>query len=155
MTGWVAARWPTVGPFLKFASVGTIGLAVDVVVLYAMFAVGLDRFAGRMVSFFVAVTCTWYLNRTFTFAGRAGAKPLREWGMFVLANGTGAAANLLTYMAIMLADPVGPLWPAIATAAGSLSGLLLNFSASATFVFRGPAGDARAQQGQPPRIPQE
>jgi putative flippase GtrA len=120
---------------LRFAGVGVLGLGVDVTVLYAMLAAGLDYVAGRLVSFAVAVTVTWYLNRKFTFAGLTSGPMLPEWARFVVANLAGAVVNFLIYLAIMRLEFALPGIAALAVAAGSLGGMMFNYTASRAFVF--------------------
>jgi putative flippase GtrA len=120
---------------LRFAGVGVLGLAVDVTVLYGMLAAGLDYVAGRLVSFAIAVTVTWYLNHKVTFVGLTSAPMLSEWARFVLANLAGAVVNFLTYLAIMRLEIALPGIAALAVAAGSLGGMMFNYTASCAFVF--------------------
>jgi putative flippase GtrA len=122
---------------VRFAGVGTLGLGVDVATLYAMLAVGLDYVAGRLVSFALAVTVTWYLNHTFTFPDLTGDRMVTEWARFVAANLAGAVVNFLIYLGLMRLEIALPGMAALAVAAGSLGGLLFNYTASRVFVFAG------------------
>ena len=55
--------------FPAFFVVGTIGFIVDAGVLAVLVhGYGQGNYSSRMVSFAVAVTVTWLLNRTFSFA---------------------------------------------------------------------------------------
>jgi hypothetical protein len=54
--------------FRHFALIGTLGFLVDSTVLQAALNIGkLDPYSGRLVSFLVAVTFTWAMNRYFAF----------------------------------------------------------------------------------------
>jgi putative flippase GtrA len=120
---------------LRFAVIGTAAFLVDTAVLYLVRdAVGL--YAGRVISFFVAVTFTWALNRRFTFPEVPGAPALRQWLQFVGANGIGAAVNYAVYAVLVTFVPFIAIHPVIAVGAGALSGLGFNFTASKRWVFR-------------------
>jgi putative flippase GtrA len=87
------------------------------------------------------VTFTWWGNRTLTFrehAAREG-RLLREWTSFVVASSLGAAANFGVYFLLVTfaGQPLGN--PLVAVAAGTLVGLVFNFTTSKRFVFRGPS----------------
>lgn len=127
--------------FLRFALVGTAGFVVNWTVLYlALHLAALDKYSGWLVSFLVAVTFTWWGNRTLTFREHAARRGLlREWTTFVVANSLGAAVNFGTYFALVtfVRPPLGN--PLVAIAAGTMVGLVFNFATSKRFVFRGPS----------------
>jgi len=124
--------------FLRFALVGTGGFIVNWLALYlALHFAHLDKYSGWFASFFVAVTFTWWGNRTLTFRDRAATRGLvREWLAFFLGNSLGAAANFSVYFLLVTfaAPPFGN--PLLAIVAGTLIGLIFNFTVSARFVFR-------------------
>ena len=127
--------------FLRFALVGGTGFFVNEAALYCALALAhLDKYSGWFVAFVVAVTFTWWGNRTLTFRDRAARKGLlAEWGAFVIANSLGAAANFAVYFALVTyaGRPAGN--PLVAVAAGTLVGLVFNFVTSQRFVFRDSA----------------
>jgi putative flippase GtrA len=123
--------------FLRFALVGGAGFVVNEAALAIMLRVGhLDKYSGWLAAFLVAVTFTWWGNRTLTFREVAARKGLlSEWITFLIANSLGAAANFAIYSALVTfaARPFGD--PFVAVAAGTLVGLVFNFAASKRFVF--------------------
>lgn len=121
--------------FLRFAVIGAAAFLVDAAALYLVRGT-LGLYAGRVLSFFVAVSFTWALNRRFTFAGAAAAPWLRQWLQFVGANGIGAVVNFAVYAMLVTVVPCIATHPVIAVGAGSLSGLGFNFTASKHWVFR-------------------
>ncbi|WP_193179829.1 GtrA family protein [Nisaea sediminum] len=128
----------TVKRFLKFGIVGCGGFVVDsAALLFASALLGLDPYSGRILSFLAAATFTWYANRKFTFADRNSTSPLVEWARFLAANATGMVANFLAYGLVIALFGTEPWVLVGAVAAGSLSGMVLNFTLSARFVFRG------------------
>lgn len=122
--------------FALFGLVGTAGFIVDVAVLYILINVGIDAYSGRLISFALAVTFTWYCNRRLTFADRGSARWLGEWARFVAANSSGAIVNYAVYAFVLAMTPVLAWWPMVGVAMGSLAGMTFNFTASHVFVFR-------------------
>jgi putative flippase GtrA len=122
------------GELFRFALVGVVGFAVDVAALYfARDALALGLYLGRVFSFLVAATATWYLNARFTF--RVERLGLAQWARFLVANSAGALVNYGVYAALIAAGGVAREIPAIAVGCGSLSGLAVNFAFSRRFVF--------------------
>jgi putative flippase GtrA len=134
------ARRIAASRFLRFALVGIGGFVVDEAVLAAMTrTIHLDPYSGRAVSFFCAVSFTWWGNRMLTFHDRAAQKGLlAEWAKFFAANALGGAVNYGTYAALVAFAPRPFGIPFVALAAGAIAGLFLNFAMSHTFVFRSP-----------------
>jgi putative flippase GtrA len=134
------ARRIAASRFLRFAIVGTGGFVVDEVVLAAMTKlIHLGPYSGRAISFFCAVTFTWWGNRMLTFRDRAAREGLfAEWTKFLAANALGGAVNYGTYAALVAFAPKPLGIPFVALAAGAIAGLFFNFAMSHAFVFRAP-----------------
>lgn len=125
------------GEFIRFGIVGVVGLLVDIAVLYLCLDIsGLGLYASRVVSYLVAATTTWALNRAFTFTGAHAGKIHHQWARFVAVNALGGAVNYAVYAALVASGDPFAAHPALAVAAGSLSGLFFNFTASKKLVFR-------------------
>jgi len=125
-------------PFFRFGVVGTGGFVVDTVVLYVMIIAGLDRYSGRLVSYFCAASFTWFGNRTVTFTqGRASgtAATVAEWLRFLLTNLGGGAVNYTAYAILVAYSATVHEFPVLGVAAGALSGMTVNFFASRWLVF--------------------
>jgi putative flippase GtrA len=124
--------------FLRFAFVGSLGFFVNEAALYLCLHLGhLNKDQAWLPAFLVAVTFTWWGNRSLTFRDCAAKKGLiAEWAAFLVANSIGALVNAAVYFALVhLATP--PLNnPLLALAAGTIVGMLFNFMASRHFVFR-------------------
>jgi putative flippase GtrA len=119
----------------KFAAVGAAGFVVDSASLYVALWAGAGLYFGRALSYLVAATVTWALNRHYTFA--VPDRPsIGEWSRFVLANLTGGLVNYAIYAAAVTCFAFFAAYPALAVGLGSLSGLAVNYSASRSFVFR-------------------
>ena len=122
--------------FLRFGVVGTIGFVVDTAVLYAGLALGLGLYGGRAVSYLVAATTTWALNRLWTFRGRGDGPVHQQWALFLLVNLIGFAMNYGTYAALIAFVPVVAAHPVLGVAAGAIAGMFGNFVLSRQLVFR-------------------
>jgi len=125
--------------FIRFGIVGTAGFVVNEAALWVILTfVHLDRYLAQLPAFFVGVTFTWWGNRVLTFREHAAQTSLlREWSKFVVANGLGAIANYALYVTLLKFGPYPLNIPYLALAAGTLLGLVFNFTMSKRFVFRG------------------
>ena len=131
-----AARFSVLMEFLRFGVVGTIGFVVDTAVLYAGLAFGLGLYGGRAVSYLVAATTTWALNRLWTFRGRGEGPAHQQWALFLLVNLIGFAMNYGTYAALIVFVPMVAAHPVLGVAAGAIAGMFGNFVLSRQLVFR-------------------
>ena len=117
----------------SFALVGVVNTLIDL----AVFVVGynflhLQLVPANLLAWFVAVSCSYVMNSTFTFAAESGRKlRWRDYGAFVASGVVGAVANTTT---LVLASFVVPVWAAKAMAIGV--SFLVNFSMSHFVVFR-------------------
>jgi putative flippase GtrA len=126
----------------RFALVGTAGLVVNEAALWiALHLLRLNAYSGGVFSFLVAVTFTWWGNRTLTFAehaARTGGPIAREWLAFVTANGVGLLVNYSVFATLVAVGPMPLNNPFVALVFGTLAGLGFNFVLSSRFVFRAP-----------------
>jgi len=129
------ARFGVLMEFLRFGVVGTIGFVVDTAVLYAGLALGLGLYGGRAVSYLVAATTTWALNRLWTFRGRGDGPVHQQWALFLLVNLVGFAMNYGTYAALIAFVPLVAAHPVLGVAAGAVAGMFGNFVLSRQLVF--------------------
>jgi putative flippase GtrA len=126
-----------IGQFLRFGVVGTIGFVVDTATLLGAVALGAGPYGGRVLSYLVAATTTWALNRAWTFRDRApGGQPGRQWALFLVLNLAGFAANYGAYLAVTAWLGTAPWQLVVAVAAGSLAGMFINFGLARQVVFR-------------------
>ncbi len=121
---------------IKFSLVGIVGFMIDSGVLMLLVAAGLDPFSGRLCSFLVAASSTWYCNRRFTFRDRRSTARTRQWLSFLAANSLGAIVNYGTFALLVLFHSTVARHPVLGVAAGSIMGLACNFTLSRTVVFR-------------------
>ena len=122
--------------FVRFGTVGVAGAVVDISTVYAAMGT-LGLYLSGLLAYFAAVTTTWALNRAWTFAGRGGGL-LRQWMLFVAANGVGFVLNRGTFFVLVTLLPVCAQHPIIAILAGVGAGMFANFNLSRSVVFRPP-----------------
>lgn len=121
--------------FLKFGLVGAVGFATDAAILQVLVhGVNLDPFAGRLISFGLAVLVTWQLNRAFTFKVAEPATA-REALLYFGVQGAGGVANLAVYSAALLVAPSLRGMLLIPLALGSAAGLCLTYLGSKHLAF--------------------
>lgn len=138
--------------FLRFGVVGTIGFLVDTTVLLTAVALGAGPYAGRVLSYLVAASTTWALNRAWTFRARAGAAdPRRQWALFVALNLGGFVANYGTYLLVTTWLGTEPWQLVVGVAAGALAGMTINFTVARQIIFR-PAGPATVSPASSPNL---
>ncbi len=121
--------------------IGAAAFLVDAAVLTALIKMtGVGLYLGRGISFLCAATFTWHLNRRYTFPHSTQDRRSAQWLRYLGANALGACANLGMYVWLVSTFHAARTLPALAVAAGSLSGLLSNFTLSRLYVFRTHAG---------------
>jgi len=129
------ARRALLGQALRFGVVGCAGFVVDTVVLYTALALGMGPYSGRIVSYVVAATGNWALNRLWTFQGSKAAAPARQWALFLAVNLIGFALNYGLYALLLSRVALVMEHPVLGVAAGALAGMAGNFLLSRRFVF--------------------
>ncbi len=133
------ARWALLAQFMRFAVVGTTGFLVDTAVIYGTKG-WLGLYGAGALSYLVAATWAWQLNRSWTFAGAGGDAPLhRQWAAFMAVNLVGLAFNRGAYFGLVTWSETCRSYPVLAVAAGAVAGMFWNFALSRRLVFRVPA----------------
>lgn len=128
--------------FLQFCVAGTLGLAADVAALELLtHGLGLGPYGARVLSFLIAVTVTWAYNRRYTFQPRPGETLTREWLRYAMANAVGGLVNYGAYALLVHQFTQVRQWLWLGVAAGSLAGLIFNFSANKYYVYRAHGPD--------------
>lgn len=121
--------------FLRFGTVGLAGFCVDVACVYLLRDWSGLFWAG-LVAYLAAASTTWALNRVWTFAGAARGGLVRQWLLFLAANGVGFVLNRGTFTLLIALVPLCERQPVFAILAGTLLGMFANFSLSRRVVFR-------------------
>lgn len=104
---------------------------------------GWHHYPSRAVSFSLAVTATWLLNRNWVFGPSADTR--REYLRYFSIQAVGALINLGTYVTVIETVPRLAGTPVIPLAIGAGLALVFNFLTSRCFVFRPQTREARRQ----------
>jgi putative flippase GtrA len=126
--------------FLRFGIVGACGFVIDTSIFFVLHDLaGLSPYVARAFSILIAMSATWFGNRTLTFrehAATGGRAVLREWLTFAAANAIGNTSNYLTFSALITfaSPPFNNRY--LALVAGTAVGMVLNFTLSKRIVFR-------------------
>ena len=121
--------------FLRFGIVGASGVPVDAAVVYIC-RDSLGIYAAGAVSYLVAATWTFALNRLWTFSAHAGGNVVRQWLAFLGANLSGLVLNRGAFFLLVTVSATCRAYPILAVAAGALAGMFANFFATRRLVFR-------------------
>jgi putative flippase GtrA len=121
--------------FIRFGTVGLAGLVVDTATVYGL-RHPLGLYGAGLVAYVFAATGNWVLNRIWTFRGLGSGPAHRQWAMFMVTNLAGFVLNRGTYAILVTFVAAAAAQPVIATAAGSVAGMFVNFSLARRLVFR-------------------
>lgn len=120
--------------FLRFMVVGGVGFVVDAGVTLGLLATGFfGPFSARAIAIALALLCTWFCNRNFTF-GKSGHHVVREGVLYGSVGITSALLNYAIYSGLLLSMPM--LRPILALILASASATLYSYFGYARFVFR-------------------
>lgn len=129
------ARVELVAQFMKFGLVGVAGFLVDTAVVYAT-RPALGLYGAGLLSYLVAASANWALNRAWTFRGRAAGGAFAQWSRAIGSNLAGFALNRGAYVVLVTVSTVCAEAPVLAIAAGAVAGMFANFAVSRAYVFR-------------------
>jgi putative flippase GtrA len=129
------ARLVLAEQFIRFGIVGAVGLVIDTATVYGLRHM-LGLYGAGLAAYLLAASGNWLLNRLWTFRGQGSAPIHRQWAMFMLTNLAGFVLNRGTYALLVTFVAAAASQPVIATTAGALAGLLVNFTLSRRLVFR-------------------
>jgi putative flippase GtrA len=121
--------------FMRFGAVGLIGLVIDTATVYGL-RHSLGLYGAGIVAYFASASVNWVLNRLWTFRGLGSGPAHRQWVMFMITNLAGFVLNRGTYAILVTFVAAAADQPVIATAAGSMAGMFVNFSLTRRVVFR-------------------
>ena len=125
--------------FIRFCIVGIIGFVFDAGILHLLVThMRANPYTARLVSFLVAASITWMINRHYTFQVRHRANRA-EWACYVAFMMVGALVNYGAFAGCIAWWAMARMQPWLAVAVGSLAGLGVNFTTSRLLVFRVPA----------------
>lgn len=123
--------------FFWYCAVGCVGLFVDVVTL-AMMRNALGIYGARAVSFLVAATATWLMNRRVTFSvipDKQGGI-MREYAHYLGVMAAGGLVNYATYSALAWKFDQSAWALSVYVAIGSFAGLGVNYLGVSRLIYR-------------------
>jgi putative flippase GtrA len=129
------ARLILAAQFARFGAVGLVGLIIDTATVYGLRR-ALGLYGAGLVAYLTAATGNWMLNRMWTFKGQGSGPAHRQWAMFMITNLAGFVLNRGTYALLVTFVAAAAAQPVIATSAGAIAGMFVNFSLSRRLVFR-------------------
>jgi putative flippase GtrA len=124
---------------MAFGLVGSAGFAIEAVILQGLSLMGIQPIMGRGVSFPVAVTATWLLNKHYTFRDRPVTDSRTQYLLYLGGSLGGAAINLCAFILTIRRWPALSSQPIVPLIVGSALGLLFNYTWANTLVFKGTA----------------
>lgn len=125
--------------FWRFAAVGGVGFAVDAGVLFGLTALGGNPYLVRLLSFALAVSVTFGLNRHWTFSGARARGIGRDYLAYIGVQTFGVGINYGVYAAVLALIGLDPARAVLALAAGSATAFLVNYWGARRVVFRAAA----------------
>lgn len=121
---------------IRFAVVGGAGFLVDASVLSFLVQLAeMGLYLSRAVSFLLAVSLTWYLNRTWTFGTTNNKRKRKEYVRYTLLQIVGALINLGVYVYFIETVEKMSQYPVIPLAIGASVALVFNYFFSRKLVF--------------------
>jgi putative flippase GtrA len=121
---------------MYFVMAGGTGFCVDALVLSALVnAMAWSPYLARVVSFSIAMTATWYLNRALTFSDRSARRAGAEYLRYAAVQIVGAAVNYGTFAAIVLLFEIASRLPILALVPASLLAMFVTYLGMHRFAF--------------------
>ena len=113
---------------VRFAVVGGAGFLMDASVLSILVQFAdMGLYSSRTVSFLLAVSLTWYLNRTWTFGTTKNKRHGKEYVRYFLVQVAGALFNLGVYVYCIETFEQLARYPVIPLAMGALIAMIFNY----------------------------
>ena len=123
--------------FALFVVAATVGFIIDAGVVTALVRwLAWGPWQGRFVSFPLAVTATWWLNRRYAFRGTTRGNRRVEYAAYWAIQLAGAVVNFGIYGLCLHAAPALADWPFVPVAIGGLAAMLFNFAVARSTVYR-------------------
>ena len=123
--------------FGLFVIAAGVGFAIDAGVLTLLVrAFDWNPWHGRFVSFPLAVTATWLLNRQYAFRGAAQGDKRVEFAGYWAIQLVGAGVNFGVFGLCLRAAPALQRWPFIAVAISGIAAMVVNFALARTTLYR-------------------
>jgi len=130
-------RFPLAAEIIQFAMVGSSGTIIDLVFFLSLtYGAGIDHQLARALSFIVAASSNWFLNRWFTFLDGRDKPWKKQWFEFLITACVGFTVNWGSYKLLTDYVPYLTQHHVVAFFIGILLGMGSNYILSRQFVFR-------------------
>jgi dolichol-phosphate mannosyltransferase len=130
-------RFPRTAELVHFASVGGSGIFVDLLFYLAFIHLAaVNHQLARAMSFVIAASWNWFLNRWLTFVSGHHKPPGRQWLEFLLAASLGFSVNWGSYKLLTDYSSYFMEHSLAAFFTGVCLGTVFNYTLSKMFVFR-------------------
>lgn len=122
--------------FFKFCMVGLFVYVVDAFLFWMLLNMTHATVLSRICGTVVAMTVSWWLNKTFTFSDTKSVNHQLQLAKFIASQTPGALTNVV--VSTMAYTELGPFKenPFLSVALGSCAGLVVNFMMANQFVFK-------------------
>lgn len=125
---------------IRFLCVGGIGFIIDASFLFLL-GIYIPYSIARGLSFWIAASSNWWLNRNYTFVNSNVLKregehgKLRQWLAFLSASCIGFIPSWLCYFLLLEHTLWAINYPVFAIVPGILSGMIINYLLAKHWVF--------------------
>jgi putative flippase GtrA len=121
--------------FMRFGVVGAAGFMVDTAVVYALRG-PIGIYAAGAAAYIFAASFSWLFNRIWAFRHAARRPAARQWAIFLMTQSVGFVVNRGVFALLVTISPLCIEHPVLATFAGTLAGMFINFGFARRYVFR-------------------
>lgn len=141
--------WPReAGWAMKFAGVGLIGFATDILLLHVGLTLGLEPAWARAVSLFCAMQVTFAVNGSQVFRCLQRSRLLGQWGRYMATSGFGNLCNYFVFVSL-----VSTHWRIVSSSlfalcVGSACAYAINYLGARFIAFAGAGGLIRPPRRQ-------
>jgi len=130
-------RFPQAAEIIQFSAVGSSGVIVDLFFFLSLtYVARIDHQLARAISFVIAASWNWFLNRWFTFVAGRDKQWGKQWLQFLIAASVGFGVNWGSYKLLTDHVPYFTEYHLVAFFMGILLGMGSNYTLCRWFVFR-------------------
>lgn len=129
---------------VRFGIVGTLGFVIDLGILAALVhGAKWSPFAARAVAIVIAILCTWWLHRHWTFPAGRLRPPLPQSLLYGTVQLASVSVNYGIFSALVLTGGLWRTYPVLAATVGSLCAMAITYLLSKWIAFAEPGGVAK------------
>lgn len=122
--------------YVSFGIVGAFGTILDMFSMFLFFGnFGIPYRNSRILSFIIAVTSNFHLNREITFDEYRRGPWLRQWLQYVTSNSLGIGINFMVSVGLYENIQFFQSYYLLPVIIGAICGSIFTFLASNYFVF--------------------